>query len=330
MKVAVLSDIHANFPALAAVLEDADSQGIDLQSRAVWCLGDVVGYGPHPREALTFLREFADPKAWVLGNHDAMLADLIFDDEANFQKIKTHQIALEKGQGEQVSVRGNLLSIQDWILTTAEPVDTIRKNRSAIQTDPELDAYWKKNFIPSRVGPLDFTLDGLQISLVHGSREKPLSRYLYPWQVQTYLNTELKLIKQQLCKKDGPCVQFYGHTHVQMLVFANQQPGSDSYAIRPEKPLPQETYPIDDEFALINPGSVGQPRNLDQRACYCILDTSQKTVTFRRVPYDWRETARDLQDGAYARSWVNRLRTAAAIRETPDDWLAYYREAKNK
>jgi len=46
MRVAVISDVHANYHALTAVLEQIDGAAVD----AVWCLGDTVGYGPRPNE----------------------------------------------------------------------------------------------------------------------------------------------------------------------------------------------------------------------------------------------------------------------------------------
>lgn len=62
--VAIISDIHANLPALEAVLEEIDSLGIEH----ILCCGDTVGYGPHPRECVELLRQRAIPS--VLGNHD--------------------------------------------------------------------------------------------------------------------------------------------------------------------------------------------------------------------------------------------------------------------
>ena len=49
MRVAVISDVHANSPALEAVLEDIDATGAD----EIWCLGDLVGYGPDPDACVT-------------------------------------------------------------------------------------------------------------------------------------------------------------------------------------------------------------------------------------------------------------------------------------
>ena len=53
MKQAVISCLHANLPAVQAVLNDIDRQGIDT----ITCLGDLVGYGPHPNEVVDLIRE---------------------------------------------------------------------------------------------------------------------------------------------------------------------------------------------------------------------------------------------------------------------------------
>ena len=69
MKRALISDIHSNLEALDAVLEDIHQQGIS----EVYCLGDIVGYGPNPRECLDKVMEL---DVCILGNHDeAVLSD---------------------------------------------------------------------------------------------------------------------------------------------------------------------------------------------------------------------------------------------------------------
>ena len=64
MRIAVLSDIHANLDALQAVWQDIEQQKPD----AVYCLGDLVGYGAYPNEVIAFLQERQVPT--VLGNYD--------------------------------------------------------------------------------------------------------------------------------------------------------------------------------------------------------------------------------------------------------------------
>ena len=64
MKIAVISDIHSNLCALEAVLADIASEAADV----IWCLGDVVGYGPRPTEGLSLVRELC--RVVIIGNHD--------------------------------------------------------------------------------------------------------------------------------------------------------------------------------------------------------------------------------------------------------------------
>jgi len=69
MRVAVIADVHANLPALRAVVAHASRHKV----RALWNLGDSVGYGAFPEEVVAFLREAADLN--VLGNFDARVLD---------------------------------------------------------------------------------------------------------------------------------------------------------------------------------------------------------------------------------------------------------------
>jgi len=65
MRYAILADIHANLDALTAVLGDVEQQGgVD----EIWCLGDIVGYGPDPHECIELLRQHRH--VCVAGNHD--------------------------------------------------------------------------------------------------------------------------------------------------------------------------------------------------------------------------------------------------------------------
>ncbi len=64
MRIAILSDIHANLHALQAVWDDLQAQAPD----AVYCLGDLVGYGAHPNEVIEFIRQREIPT--IMGNYD--------------------------------------------------------------------------------------------------------------------------------------------------------------------------------------------------------------------------------------------------------------------
>ena len=65
-RIAIISDIHSNIPALTAVLRDIDQQGVD----AIYCLGDVVGYGPEPVDAMATVLDVCEQGKVICGNHD--------------------------------------------------------------------------------------------------------------------------------------------------------------------------------------------------------------------------------------------------------------------
>ncbi len=331
MRIAILSDIHANRPALDAVLKDSVDQGVDR----FWSLGDVIGYGPQPVEALLFLQERVTPEGWVMGNHDAMLADLLLpsDRDADPDKKKTGplRVVTQKGEGIEVSARGQFLDVETWELTNSAPVEVIALNRAALARNPQADRFWREQFVPARIDSRLVHQDGIDHVLVHGSRERPLSRLIYPWHTGFHLLHEFKFLQKQSQERNFACVQWFGHTHVPAFVQARPSQSGDGFEVATERVWPQQTFPLDQRLVIANPGSVGQPRNLDRRAQYAVLDTQARTVTFRRVAYNWRETVRDLQRSDYPESIVKRLKFAsAALKETPDEWLAYYQEAAQR
>ncbi len=78
MRIAILADIHANLPAFEAVLRHAEAGG---RVDALWSLGDIVGYGPHPNECIALLRTYEDRA--VVGNHDLAACGLMGTEEFN-------------------------------------------------------------------------------------------------------------------------------------------------------------------------------------------------------------------------------------------------------
>lgn len=116
------------------------------------------------------------------------------------------------------------------------------------------------------------------ITFVHGSVRNPINEYVFPEDVYNRRKMEkLFSMVQHVC--------FQGHTHV---------PGiftSEAF-LKPEDIDFQ--HELTDDKAMINVGSVGQPRDGDWRSCYVILDGS--TVTFRRVDYDVDATAKKIHD----------------------------------
>ncbi len=93
MKLLVISDVHANWPALRAIREEAD---------AVVCLGDLVSYGPFPRECVAWVREHG--MHVVRGNHDTALAYRVDPRAADFKRelasatLEHHRRLLSRGE----------------------------------------------------------------------------------------------------------------------------------------------------------------------------------------------------------------------------------------
>lgn len=108
---------------------------------------------------------------------------------------------------------------------------------------------------------------------VHGSARNPLNEYVFPEDV--YNPRKMEKIFQVV---DRYC--FQGHTHVPGVFTENLQFLSPSDL--------NGRYKLDGRKTLVNVGSVGQPRDLDPRACYVLLEDD--TIIYRRVEYDVQKT----------------------------------------
>jgi diadenosine tetraphosphatase ApaH/serine/threonine PP2A family protein phosphatase len=238
MRVAVLSDIHANLPALDAVLAAL----VDVD--AVWHLGDVVGYGPHPDEVVARLQEIG--ARGVRGNHDeAALGRL---DVSYFNPAARRAV--------------------DWT-----------SNRIAAETRTWLEG------LPERAAMAGFTL-------VHGSPRDPVWEYV----------TTTPTARANLDAFDTPhCL--HGHTHIPA-AWRDEDGRMD--LIRPGD---GSELTLDGRRTLLNPGSVGQPRDSDPRAAALVLDTETARVTWRRVAYPIDSVQADIR-AAGLPSWLaDRLAT---------------------
>jgi len=241
MRYLILSDIHANLAAFEAVLSHAALDTIDR----VWCLGDVVGYGPCPNECISRLQELPE-HVCVAGNHD-------------WAAISRIGIA-EFNPSAQVACRwtGEELTEENMVYLAS---------------------------LPTRV------VEG-ECTLVHGSPREPIWEYIiYPSTAQ--LN--FQFFDTRLC--------FVGHTHAPAIF--REETSSHKFEI--SIPVPGAPIPLDRERLIINPGSVGQPRDGDPRASYMIFDPEASSIEYQRVTYDVSSTQRLMTERGLPESLVNRL-----------------------
>jgi diadenosine tetraphosphatase ApaH/serine/threonine PP2A family protein phosphatase len=223
MRVALLSDIHANLAALDAVLVAIDAlSAVD----EVWQLGDIVGYGPDPDGVVARLASLG--ATGVRGNHDAAALG-----------------------GSEI----------DWFNPDARRAMEWTRDAISDRTRAWLAA------LPERSTKGEF-------SLVHGSPLDPVWEYITSKQVAAANLEELD--------RRGAGHGLHGHTHVPALW--RRQDGRVTLA----SPRAGDALPLGEGPTLLNPGSVGQPRDGDPRAAFAILDTAAGTCEWHRVVYDIR------------------------------------------
>src|SRR4051794_41803820 len=98
MRIAVLTDIHSNQPALEAVLAAIDEAGIEHR----WCLGDVVGYGAQPDECARLVKEHCEVS--LVGNHDLAVTGEIDTDVLSASAAPAGEWTPAKSRGANLTV----------------------------------------------------------------------------------------------------------------------------------------------------------------------------------------------------------------------------------
>ncbi len=218
MRILVVSDIHANYTALEAVLKQAG------QTDETWCLGDLIGYGPDPNMVVEEIRGLPHVTC-MLGNHDVAIV----------------------GRMELAAFNGDARRSLTWTsnVLTADNMDFLRSL------------------------PHTTCVRG-EVTLAHGSPRDPVWEYI--------LNT---LSARLNFEHFSTPYCFVGHSHIQSVFHL------DEHNDRVSMTLTKVGQPLHLKPRLIlNPGSVGQPRDRDPRAAYAIYDSGAGTWEPRRVEYD--------------------------------------------
>ncbi|MBI2936151.1 MAG: metallophosphoesterase family protein [Chloroflexi bacterium] len=221
MRYLIVADIHGNLEALETVIADAQrGEGFG----EIWCLGDMVGYGPDPGPCLALLRSF--PLVAVAGNHDLAATGKIGLELFNRHAAEAARWTVSQLSREQISYLAGL--------------------------------------------PLQ--LEQGEFTLVHGSPLDPVWDYFLP-------DSMSHLEFRECFRRTRTPFCLVGQSHIPFfcrerdLAFLRLPEGQDVPLARAER-------------AVINPGSVGQPRDGNPQASYGIYDAAKRVLIHARTPYD--------------------------------------------
>lgn len=258
MRVLIVSDIHANLVALETVLAHAKGK-YDV----IWCLGDVVGYGPRPNECIALMRDKA--AICVMGNHDWAVLGRPGVDVDDF----------------------NPHARQAVMWTRAQLTD---ENRAYLEQ------------LPDR--PLLASSDPA-VLVTHASPREPVWEYIL---TPTVALENFAFFEESIC--------LVGHTHKPAIyawrLLADDEPASGREQVTVDYLQPSTNGPIDlalgpNQRVILNPGSVGQPRDNDPRAAYVLFDLATSSWEQVRVPYAIELTQNQMRAAALPKRLIDRL-----------------------
>lgn len=277
MRALIISDIHANLEALDAVLDDARAHG---GYNAVWCLGDLVGYGADPGPCLARLRTLPIAHSDSDGNSD---------DDGNSNSNGNSD---DDGNGNSDD-DGNSSGGSIAIAGNHDHAATGQLNPDLFNHAARAAALWTTQQLTAAdldyLAGLPLTAHADNFTMAHGSLRDPILEYLIsaPAAAATFA-----LLKTPFC--------LVGHSHYPLVWSedgANDADGGGRPAVAlldPAQPLRLDTG----RRLIINPGSVGQPRDGDWRASYLLFDDADSAanadgrnsnagvIYHRRVEYD--------------------------------------------
>jgi predicted phosphodiesterase len=237
MRVAVISDIHANLHALEAVVEAVQAEAPD----EIWCLGDLVGYGPEPNACCEWAA--AGTQLCLAGNHD-------------------------------LGVLG-VLDLDDFSPDAAAAAMWTREILSG-----DARAYLER---------LEPSAQRDRVGLYHASPRDPVWEYVLTWEAA-----------RDAMHESGTDLTLVGHSHVPLAILDGRGSIGGHAAGGTEVDLVGGRW-------LLNPGSVGQPRDGDPEAAWLLLDLDARHASFRRAPYDIARTQAEIRERGLPEALAERL-----------------------
>lgn len=222
-RMAFISDVHGNIEALEQVFEDIANRNIDFHN--VYCMGDLVGYGPRPNEVIELIQKYNIQT--VLGNYDEAVGFYLPSCGCHIDS----KISQERS-------RNSL----EW---------------SANHTTEE-----NKHFLRELEEQLILEEDGFKVLLTHAS----------PYAINDYVYEEDIERQREIASEYEEDIIVMGHTHYPY-------------------------YKTVEGKLFINAGSVGRPKDGDNRACYCVIEIKDSVrVEFIRVEYDIEKVAKEIEE----------------------------------
>jgi predicted phosphodiesterase len=236
-RVAVISDVHGNRHALDAVLDAVAGERPD----ELWCLGDLVGYGPRPNECCRTVAGRAD--LCLAGNHDLVVLG----------SLSIHDFA------------GDAATAARWTQTVL--ADDVREFLTGLQSSGNRDG----------------------VELFHGSARDPVWEYVLgeeaAWRTLQATTAAIVLV---------------GHSHIPLAISLEGEVLAGGLA-------PDGTViELESGRWLLNPGSVGQPRDGDPRAAYLLLEPGRR-ASFHRVEYPVERTQKEMRELGLPEGLAERL-----------------------
>jgi diadenosine tetraphosphatase ApaH/serine/threonine PP2A family protein phosphatase len=241
MRVAILTDIHANLPALEAVLAAIEKAGPEKR----WSLGDVVGYGAQPDECTRLVSERCELS--LVGNHD-------------------------------LAVTGEI-DIDVFSASAAAAVEWTRENSEQETLD------FLKGLKPENTEQ--------EVGLYHASPRD------HVWEYVLAVDQARECMEGQAGR-----VSLIGHSHVALWFSDGPGPSGGDGGAQAEAGTELD---VSDGRWLLNPGSVGQPRDGDPRAAWLELDTEEWKATYHRIEYDVDRAAKAIREAGLPDLLADRL-----------------------
>ncbi len=256
MRIALLSDIHANISALASVFSDIDDNKRKVDQYL--CLGDIIGYGPDPVEVIELLAKRVAPQNVVSGNHEDLYRGL---DEYSFSESAKFTMQYE--------------------------ISLINSNPQAIKYLKQISNS-EANLVFRRVKNNNFFLS-------HNGPGKHYDVYHYPWMADSLLPNLMNRFKDHFhinryknkwfVSSKTRNIFLTGHTHIPMICFEDRLTGKVK-SLNTNGIIDIKRDCQDSNYIMINPGSVGYSRDGCSLASYVIIDLKKKAIEFHRTTYN--------------------------------------------